>query len=77
MSFQAAGLFLGSGAMLLGYFYYQKQQLEIEKESSKNESFGKPKVGGSFALVDHNGVPVTDLDYRGKYMLLYFGYTVL
>ena len=32
-------------------------------------------VGGPFALVNGDGKPVTDKDYRGKYMLVYFGYT--
>lgn len=77
MSLQATGIFLGSGCLLLAYFYYQKQLIEKEKEAGKTESFGRPKVGGHFSLVDHDGRPVTDLDYRGKYMLFYFGYTVL
>jgi protein SCO1/2 len=32
-------------------------------------------IGGPFALEDGNGHRVTDRDYRGKYMLVYFGYT--
>jgi protein SCO1/2 len=32
-------------------------------------------VGGPFTLEDGNGKQVTDRDYRGKYMLVYFGYT--
>jgi protein SCO1 len=32
-------------------------------------------VGGPFVLEDGNGKPVTDRDFRGKYMLVYFGYT--
>ena len=32
-------------------------------------------VGGSFALEDGNGRPVAADDFRGKYMLIYFGYT--
>ena len=32
-------------------------------------------VGGPFTLEDGNGKPVTDRDFRGKYMLVYFGYT--
>ena len=32
-------------------------------------------IGGPFALVDHNGHPKTDKDFRGRYMLIYFGYT--
>lgn len=30
---------------------------------------------GPFSLVDHNGRNVTDQDYRGKFMLIFFGYT--
>ena len=32
-------------------------------------------VGGPFTLQDGNGRQVTDRDFRGKYMLVYFGYT--
>jgi protein SCO1/2 len=31
-------------------------------------------VGGPFSLTDHHGVPRTDLDFRGKFMLVFFGY---
>ena len=34
-----------------------------------------PAVGGSFALLDQNGAPRRDTDFRGKVMLVYFGYT--
>ena len=32
-------------------------------------------VGGPFVLEDGAGKTVSDRDYRGKYMLVYFGYT--
>jgi len=32
-------------------------------------------IGGPFELTDHTGKTVTDKDFRGKYMLVYFGYT--
>jgi protein SCO1/2 len=32
-------------------------------------------VGGAFTLEDGTGKQVTDRDFRGKYMLVYFGYT--
>lgn len=34
-----------------------------------------PAIGGPFALVDHNGKNVTDADYRGKPMAVFFGFT--
>lgn len=34
-----------------------------------------PLIGGPFTLTDGNGKQVTDGDFRGKYMLVYFGYT--
>ena len=36
---------------------------------------GAVKLGGPFALTDQSGKPVTDKDFRGRYMLIYFGYT--
>lgn len=38
-------------------------------------STGKALVGGPFSLVDHTGKKVTDQDFRGRYMLVYFGFT--
>jgi protein SCO1/2 len=32
-------------------------------------------LGGAFSLVDQGGRPVTDADFKGKYRLMYFGYT--
>jgi protein SCO1/2 len=32
-------------------------------------------IGGPFTLQDGSGKRVTDKDFRGKYMLVYFGYT--
>ena len=31
--------------------------------------------GGPFSLIDQNGMRRTDMDFRGKYMLIFFGYT--
>lgn len=32
-------------------------------------------IGGPFSLVDQDGKPVTEADYKGRYMLVYFGFT--
>ncbi len=36
---------------------------------------GTPLIGGPFSLVDASGKRVTDRDFRGKLMLVVFGYT--
>lgn len=36
---------------------------------------GVAQVGGPFELIDHDGQPVTDEDFKSKHMLVYFGYT--
>lgn len=36
---------------------------------------GKALVGGAFTLTDSSGKRVTDEDYRGKYTLVFFGFT--
>jgi protein SCO1/2 len=38
-------------------------------------STGGPSIGGPFTLENSSGKTVTDRDFRGKYMLVYFGYT--
>jgi protein SCO1/2 len=33
------------------------------------------EFGGPFSLIDQDGMRRTDMDFRGKYMLIFFGYT--
>lgn len=42
---------------------------------SETASSGKAQVGGPFTLVNHNAETVTDETFRGRYMLIYFGFT--
>jgi protein SCO1 len=39
------------------------------------QTSGKALIGGPFALVDQTGKTVTDQDFRGRYMLVFFGFT--
>lgn len=39
------------------------------------KTYGQATVGGPFELVDQNGVTRTNADYKGKYMVVYFGYS--
>ena len=38
-------------------------------------SIGQATVGGPFSLIDHTGKRVSDADYRGRFMVVYFGFT--
>src|SRR5690606_22939902 len=49
--------------------------LDSLQAPSQVTSIGKAAVGGPFTLTDHTGRRVTDKDFRGKYMLVYFGFT--
>ena len=39
------------------------------------QTSGKALVGGPFELIDQSGKEVTDRDFRGRYMLVFFGFT--
>jgi protein SCO1 len=39
------------------------------------ETSGKALIGGPFTLTDQTGKTVTDQDFRGRYVLVFFGFT--
>ncbi|HEX6830674.1 MAG TPA: SCO family protein, partial [Methyloceanibacter sp.] len=39
------------------------------------QSSGAALIGGPFSLAGGDGKPVTDRDFRGRYMLIFFGFT--
>lgn len=45
-----------------------------QEQPSKNSS-PAAVAGGPFVLIDHRGQAVTDKDYRGRFLLILFGYT--
>jgi len=42
---------------------------------SRVQTIATPAIGGPFSLVDDTGKTRTDVEFRGRFMLLYFGYT--
>jgi len=62
--------FLGA-AVVLGWWQVDGARLS----TSGQQSSAAGQIGGPFSLVDHQGRAVTDADFRGKPMLVFFGFT--
>jgi protein SCO1/2 len=62
---------LGAGAFL--WSLGGAPQAPIRQTASV--STGTAEVGGPVSLIDQNGARRTDEDFRGSYMLVFFGYT--
>ncbi|TGO29500.1 hypothetical protein BPAE_0014g00510 [Botrytis paeoniae] len=74
-SWTAGVLFLGAGAGLIFYFRYEKARMERKRIAEAAKGVGRPKVGGPFELLDHKGGKFSSEDMKGKYSLVYFGFT--
>ena len=62
--------FLVGGSIAVGLF-----ALKNSPSGQPQIVSGKALVGGPFTLTDHTGRRVTEKDFAGKHMLVYFGYT--
>jgi len=60
------------GAVMLGWWQVDGPGRPLPDRAALQ---GAPAVGGPFTLVDHTGKTVTDADYRGKPMAVFFGFT--
>jgi protein SCO1/2 len=68
----AAGLAIGAAAALA---IFPEARHALLPSPGTTTTTGKALVGGPFALTDATGKRVTDKDYRGRYMLVFFGFT--
>jgi len=58
----------------LGWFLYKVPMMQSTSNPGVKTT-GTAAIGGPFTLVDHFNKTVTDADFRGRYMLIFFGYT--
>jgi protein SCO1/2 len=68
--FAAAAIFLATGYD--NVIQNANSKTAVTKEEA---STGKVQIGGSFALTNQRGENVTDQDFKGKLMLVFFGFT--
>ena len=62
-------------SLVLGGYLWHLGNLRAAGPTVTQSQQGTVSIGGPFSLVDQNGVRRTDKDYRGKFMLVFFGYT--
>ena len=55
---------------MIFYFRYEKARLERQRIAEAAKGVGKPKVGGKFELVDHQGRKFGDEDLKGGFSLV-------
>ncbi|KAK5636245.1 hypothetical protein RRF57_011957 [Xylaria bambusicola] len=74
-SWKAGVLFVLAGCGLVWYFESEKKRMQRRRIAEASKGVGKPKVGGDFNLIDHEGKPFSSANLKGRYSLVYFGFT--
>ncbi|KAH7161288.1 SCO1/SenC-domain-containing protein [Dactylonectria macrodidyma] len=74
-SWRAGFLFVGTCGLLVWYFEFEKSRMQRKRIAEAAKGVGRPKVGGSFELIDQDGNPFSSERMKGKYSLVYFGFT--
>jgi cytochrome oxidase Cu insertion factor (SCO1/SenC/PrrC family) len=69
---RALTAFLLAVLVICGMLLYR---MWMERGPSSGSVSGEALIGGPFQLTDQNGNAVTDQTYKGKLMLIYFGFT--
>lgn len=57
---------------MIVYFRYEKERLERQRVADAAKGVGRPKLGGTFELLDHEGKAFTDQDMKGVFSLVSF-----
>ena len=74
-SWKAFGISASILVAFCGYGYFLKKKKELEMEKDRRRSLGKAAIGGKFDLIDQDGKRMTSDDLKGKWVLLYFGFS--
>lgn len=65
--------------ILIGFtsitLWFTKDQTQPKPLAAQEKHTGEALIGGSFTLINQDGETTSDLDFRGKIMLVFFGFT--
>ncbi|MCK5425809.1 MAG: SCO family protein [Emcibacter sp.] len=67
-------LFAMLASFLAAYITLYTPDMSKDKTTTAGQNT-KALIGGPFSLINHHGKSVSYADFKGKYMLIYFGYT--
>ncbi|BFZ23395.1 hypothetical protein BsWGS_26434 [Bradybaena similaris] len=75
ISWKSVLLLAGVGVLIVMGVQYLKTNKELEIKKARNRTLGKAKLGGDWTLTDHHGNRRSSTDFRGQWLLIYFGFT--
>ncbi len=75
MTFSRVMLFIAATVVAVALALVVNTLFVDEKGEITSQGKGIPTIGGPFELVDHKGKTVTESNYSGNYLLVFFGYT--
>lgn len=73
--FNAAAVAVAAIALVVVAFFAGQYYFRAPQPGESAADTEAPVIGGPFTLTDQHGNTVTDADFRGRYMLVYFGFT--
>ena len=75
MTWRSFAISAGCGGIFLASMLYVKNEKQRAIDKDRKRELGKAKIGGQFALTDMYGNRKSSEDFKGKWCLIYFGFT--
>lgn len=54
---------------------HEKERMHKKRIADASKGVGKPRIGGAFELIDQDGRPFSSDSLKGRYSLVYFGFS--